>query len=138
VTHSGGLVAVQGNGDVAVVGLEQNSGGRALGDGSAGCGAECVVVAAVFLSAVVCEGVVAVDDDDESILSCLKIFLSLSIVLGLDGSPGLYDVGGVLAVWSIVIGKELDVVRASAAKSPYVIVAVNSIRLHDDATNRFS
>jgi hypothetical protein len=97
-----------------------------------------VVVAAVFLSAVVCEGVVAVDDDDESILSCLKIFLSLSIVLGLDGSPGLYDVGGVLAVWSIVIGKELDVVRASAAKSPYVIVAVNSIRLHDDATNRFS
>jgi hypothetical protein len=47
-------------------------------------------------------------------------------------------VGGVLAVWSIVIGKELDVVRASAAKSPYVIVAVNSIRLHDDATNRFS
>jgi hypothetical protein len=38
VTHSGGLVAVQGNGDVAVVGLEQNSGGRALGDGSAGGG----------------------------------------------------------------------------------------------------
>jgi hypothetical protein len=37
-TYSGGLVAVQGNGDVAVVGLEQNSGGRALGDGSAGCG----------------------------------------------------------------------------------------------------
>ena len=47
-----------------------------------GGGAECVVVAAVFLSAVVCEGVVAVDDDDESVLSCLKIFLSLSIVLG--------------------------------------------------------
>ena len=56
------------------------------------------MVAAVLRSAVVCEGVVADDDDDESVLSCLKIFLSLSIVLGLDGSPGLYDVGGVLAV----------------------------------------
>ena len=40
-------------------------------------------MAAVLLSAVVCEGVVAADDDDdESCLSCLKIFLSLSIVLG--------------------------------------------------------
>jgi len=54
-----------------------------------GGGAEWVVVAALFLSAVVCEGVVAVDDDDESCLSCLKIFLSLSIVLGRAGSPGL-------------------------------------------------
>jgi hypothetical protein len=39
-------------------------------------------VAAGVLLSVVCEGVVAADDDDESLLSCLKIFLSLSIVLG--------------------------------------------------------
>lgn len=56
-------------------------------------------MAALFLSAVVCEGVVADDDDDESCLSCLKIFLSLSIVLG--RSSGRYDLGGVLAAWSI-------------------------------------
>lgn len=37
-THLGGLVAVEGDGDVAVVGLEQNSGGRALGRGCAGGG----------------------------------------------------------------------------------------------------
>lgn len=35
----------------------------------------------MFLSVVVCEGVVADDDDEESCLSCLKIFLSLSIAL---------------------------------------------------------
>lgn len=50
-------------------------------------------MAAVFRSAVVCEGLV--DDDDVSDLSCLKIFLSLSIVLG--RSSGRYDLGGVLA-----------------------------------------
>ena len=75
------------------------------------------MVAAVLRSAVVCEGVVADDDDDESVLSCLKIFLSLSIVLGRAGSPGLYDLGGVLAVCSMM-ERELDeVVRASAQKN---------------------
>lgn len=34
-THSGGLVAVQGDGDVAVVGLEQDSVGLALASGRA-------------------------------------------------------------------------------------------------------
>jgi hypothetical protein len=61
-----------------------------------GGGAEEVVVAAVFLSVVVCDGVVADDGDDESVLSCLKIFLSLSIVLG--RACKWYDLGGVLAV----------------------------------------
>ena len=60
-------------------------------------------MAAVFRSAVVCEGLV--DDDDVSDLSCLKIFLSLSIVLG--RSSGQYDLGGVLAAWSISDGLKM-------------------------------
>lgn len=42
-THSGGLVAVQSDGDVAVVGLEQDSVGLALGSGRtrAGGGGSC-------------------------------------------------------------------------------------------------
>jgi hypothetical protein len=79
-TYSGGLVAVQGNGDVAVVGVVAGAAGVRLT--AWGGGAEWVVVAAGVLLSVVCEGVVAADDDDESLLSCLKIFLSLSIVLG--------------------------------------------------------
>ena len=76
------------------------------------------MVAAVLRSAVVCEGVVADDDgDDESCLSCLNIFLSLSIVLGRAGSPGLYDLGGVLAVCSMMERELNEVVRASAQKN---------------------
>jgi hypothetical protein len=67
--------------DTGALGVEAATGAGVLLTAWGG-GAECVVVAGVLLSVVVvCEGVVAVDDDDdESCLSCLKIFLSLSIV----------------------------------------------------------
>lgn len=74
-------------------------------------------MAALFLSAVVCEGVAADDDEDESLLSCLKIFLSLSIVLGRAVSPGLYDLGGVLAACSMVKRESDVMVRAGASKT---------------------
>jgi len=144
-TNSRGLVAVQGDGDVAVVGLEQDAGGRALGDGGAGSsggrsrsaadglgwrrrvgGGGCVV----SLGGCVRRGrgcrrrrrvvLVVLEDLLELVHCAWACWVSGSV--GFRGSVGgmEHDEKGLGSV---------DVMRASAAKKTrYVIVAVKSIQ----------